>query len=97
MGESILLHTAPYHLRHFVNRIQVFSSSTVFQTLQDFSRGLKEGWIPTIPDKHVASSDIYGSCYDIIFKTTDDNSFVHEFPSQKSLDTKNWQGFNVDE
>lgn len=63
----------------------------------DFLRGHEEGWIPSIPEPDVDSRDLYGTCYDIIFKTDDDMSIVHEFPDPKSIDLKNWQGFNIDD
>jgi glucan 1,3-beta-glucosidase len=63
----------------------------------DFMRGVKEGWIPKIPANHVASSDLYGSCYDIMFRTADDESIIHEFPDPTSLDPGNWQGYPIDD
>jgi hypothetical protein len=68
-----------------------------YRNVQDFTRGLKEGWIPKIPAKNVASTDLYGSCYDIIFRTSNDDSFVHEFPDPSSLKLDNWQGFEIDD
>jgi len=58
---------------------------------------LREGWIPQIPSVDVASTDLYGSCYHILAKTSDDESIVHEFPDPNSLDTHNWQGFPIDD
>lgn len=46
----------------------------------DFSRGLREGWIPPIADPSVASQDIYGTCNEIRNQTNDTMSIVHEFP-----------------
>jgi len=63
----------------------------------NFMRGLKEGWMPQIPARNIASTDLYGSCYDILFKTTDDESIIHEFPDPNSLDANNWQGFPIDD
>ena len=63
----------------------------------DFLRGIKEGWIPRIPSKEVSSTDLYGTCYDIIFKTNDDMSIIHEFPDPNSIDLSNWQGFDTDD
>lgn len=63
----------------------------------DFLRGQEEGWIPKIPSPSTSSVDLYGTCYDIIFRTDDDESIIHEFPDPKSLDTANWQGFNIDD
>lgn len=61
----------------------------------DFLRGIKEGWIPKIPAPDVASTDLYGSCYDILFQTNDDMDIVHEFPDASSLDPNNWQGVPI--
>jgi len=63
----------------------------------NFLRGLEEGWIPKIPLPQTASTELYGSCYDIIFRTDDDYSIVHEFPDPKSLNPNNWQGFDIDD
>lgn len=63
----------------------------------DFLRGLKESWIPAIPDPDTSSVDLYGTCYDIIFKTSDDESIIHEFPDPSSLDPNNWQGVAIDD
>ncbi len=63
----------------------------------NFLRGQEEGWIPKIPSPDTSSIDLYGTCYDIIFRTKDDESIVHEFPDPKSLDPNNWQGFNIDD
>ena len=63
----------------------------------DFSRGLNEGWVPPIPPIHTPSTMLYGSCYDILEKTEDNESIVHEFPDPSSLDLKNWQGFDTDD
>lgn len=63
----------------------------------DFMRGLKEGWMPKIPARDVASVDLYGSCYDILFKANDTESIIHEFPDPTSLDANNWQGYPIDD
>jgi len=63
----------------------------------DFLRGLKESWIPAIPDPDTSSVDLYGTCENIIFKTSDDESIVHEFPDPSSLDVNNWQGGAIDD
>ena len=47
----------------------------------DYLRGSKEGWIPPFPPPNIASVSEFGSCYDILFKTLDDTSIVHVFPS----------------
>jgi hypothetical protein len=64
----------------------------------DFLRGLKEGWIPSIPSPQVASKDLYGTCEDIIFKVKDDSmAIVNEFPDPSTLDPNNWQGVAIDD
>jgi len=61
----------------------------------DFLRGLKENWIPAIPPPDTSSVNLYGTCEDIIFRTDDDVSIIHEFPDPKSLDPNNWQGVDI--
>lgn len=63
----------------------------------DFLRGLKESWIPAIPAPDIPSVEFYGTCYEILFKTVDDESIVHEFPDPTSLDPNNWQGVTIDD
>lgn len=63
----------------------------------DFSRGLNEGWLPSIPSTDTPSSSLYGSCYDIIVRTEDNLSIIHEFPDPTSIDLTNWQGFKIDD
>jgi len=36
----------------------------------DYLRGLKEGWIPTLPATNVTAEEYFGSCYDIMERTT---------------------------
>lgn len=62
----------------------------------DFSRGLKEGWIPNLHPS-VPSENLFGSCYDILKRTSDNTSILHEFPDPTSLDTSNWQGYPIDD
>ena len=46
-----------------------------------FLRGVEEGWFPTpLPPPHVPSQERFGTCQDILFRTKDDMSIVHEFP-----------------
>jgi glucan 1,3-beta-glucosidase len=61
----------------------------------DFLRGVTEGWIPKIPDPHVNSETVFGTCHDIVMATTDDMSIVHEFPDPKTTDT--WLGPPIDD
>ena len=63
----------------------------------NFMRGVREGWIPKIPDPFKASVDLYGTCENIIFRTNDDTDIVHEFPDPNSLDPNNWQGVTIDD
>jgi len=47
----------------------------------DFLRGLREGWIPQLPAPDVNVADVYGSCFDILFRTDDDSeTVVDQFP-----------------
>jgi len=50
----------------------------------DFSRGVKEGWIPKIPDNQTNSASLFGSCHEIAAKTDDNESIVKQFPDPKS-------------
>jgi hypothetical protein len=64
----------------------------------DFLRGVEEGWIPPIPDPTISSESLYGSCYDIVNRTTEDYaSVVQEFPDPRTLDWKKWQGWDFDD
>lgn len=68
----------------------------------DFLRGLREGWIPSIPlNATVASVDLYGTCEDILRRTKDDMSIVQIFPDPSTLPVhetkKNWQGVVIDD
>lgn len=62
----------------------------------DFLRGLREGWIPVLPDRNIPSQDIFGSCYDIIFKTSDDWNIIDEIPSP-SESTLSQDGSPIDD
>lgn len=59
----------------------------------DFLRGLREGWMPPIPEPHISSESVYGSCLDIYNKTDDSYSIVDEYPDPRTLDWKKWQGW----
>ena len=63
----------------------------------DFLRGLREGWIPTIPLPNETSQSLYGTCYDLIFQTSDSMEVVHEFPDPSTLPANNWQGVDIDD
>jgi len=57
----------------------------------DYLRGLEEKWIPALPPKNVTSESLYGTCYDIIFKTDDSMAVVDEFPDPESLPANDWK------
>jgi hypothetical protein len=62
----------------------------------DFLRGIREGWMPPIPDPTVASEDLYGSCYEIYNRTDDDYSLiVDEYPDPRTLDWNQYQGWDA--
>ena len=64
----------------------------------DFLRGIREGWIPRLPNPNVASVDMYGTCYDIYNRTSDNYQFiVDEYPDPRTLDWNQWQGWDVDD
>ena len=48
----------------------------------DMLRGLQDGWFPNIPaDSNVTSESIYGSCYDIMWRTKDNRTLeLEEYP-----------------
>ena len=46
----------------------------------DMLRGIREGWIPPIANVYTASEEVYGTCYDILFRTNDTMDVVNEFP-----------------
>jgi glucan 1,3-beta-glucosidase len=64
----------------------------------DYLRAVREGWMPEFPtDPGVPCQDVFGTCYDIIFKTSDDVSIIHEFPDPATLPATNWQGVVIDD
>lgn len=63
----------------------------------NFLRGLREGWIPSIPGTNVSSTSLYGTCHDIAERTKDDMSIIHEFPVPSTLSESNWQGVDIDD
>jgi len=63
----------------------------------DFLRGLREGWMPPIPEPHISSESLYGTCYDIYNKTDDSYSIVDEYPDPRTLDWNEWQGWTNDD
>mmetsp|Transcript_29456 Transcript_29456/g.45350 ORF Transcript_29456/g.45350 Transcript_29456/m.45350 type:complete len:615 (-) Transcript_29456:169-2013(-) len=63
-----------------------------------FLRGLKEKWIPSIPDPGESSMSLFGSCRDIAERTVDDETIVHEFPDPETTpEGANWQGVEIDD
>lgn len=63
----------------------------------DFLRGIREGWIPRIPDPHVASTELFGTCYDILWRTDDNMSAIEEYPPDPTDATDPWMGVPVDD
>lgn len=74
-------------------------------------RGIREGWIPKLPNRTVASQDLYGSCLDIYNRTTSGDSdsdgdgdgdggdyysaIVQEYPDPRTLDWRKYQGWDA--
>jgi len=61
----------------------------------DFMRGIREEWIPMIPEPTVSSESQYGTCEEILSNTEDDISIVHPFPAHDEPD--NWQGVEIND
>jgi hypothetical protein len=61
-------------------------------------RGVKEGWIPHLPDPTVSSESVYGTCIDIYNRTSDDYILiVDEYPDPRTLDWNQWQGWDAND
>jgi glucan 1,3-beta-glucosidase len=77
---------------HFVNDFLYLLKRGGAFAEWDFLRGIKEGWIPKLPNPDVSSESLYGTCYDILNRTTDDyNLVVDEYPDPRTLDWRQWQ------
>lgn len=63
----------------------------------DFLRGVREGWMPPIVSPNQTSQDMFGSCYDIIFRTNDDDDILAEFPRKEDLPPNAWIGPPIDD
>lgn len=63
----------------------------------DFLRGIEEGWIPALPSPQVSSVDIFGSCYDIAYRTNDSYALIDEYPKPQDIDWSKWQGWDIDD
>lgn len=65
----------------------------------DFLRGLEEGWIPNpLPGVNQTSQELFGTCYDILFKTSDDSKqVIHTLPDPNHLDPSVWLGPLIDD
>lgn len=61
----------------------------------DFLRGVREGWIPTLPAQNVSSVRKFGTCEQILYETANDKSIVHEYPDPNKVDT--WKGDPLDD
>lgn len=49
----------------------------------DYLRGIREGWVPHLALPEESSESIYGSCYDILLDTSDDEDILEIFPDPK--------------
>lgn len=64
----------------------------------DFLRGIDEGWIPELPGPTQPSEQAYGTCYDIIFKTSDDPKITSNvLPDPSDLPPGVWYGDDIDD
>lgn len=64
----------------------------------DFLRGIEEGWIPELPGSTQTSEQAYGTCYDIIFKTSDDPIITSNvWPDPDDLPPGVWFGDEIDD
>lgn len=64
----------------------------------DFLRGIREGWLPTIPPHNVSSEEAFQTtCHNLIFRTDDTMSIVNEFPDPKHLPDNTWFGDPIDD
>jgi glucan 1,3-beta-glucosidase len=53
---------------------------------RSFLRGIDEGWIPPIPASNTSSESLFGSCEDILFRSSDNRiAIVEEFPDPMYL------------
>ena len=57
-------------------------------------RGIKEGWFPKIAPPELPSEDLYGTCDEIINRTTESYDVVHFYPWG---DPAYWRGSLVNE
>ena len=60
-----------------------------------YLRGVAEGWIPVV-DKNKRAIDQFGSCYDILRRTDDGTSVIHEFPEPGTM-PQDWQDVAPDD
>mmetsp|Transcript_26346 Transcript_26346/g.55053 ORF Transcript_26346/g.55053 Transcript_26346/m.55053 type:complete len:591 (-) Transcript_26346:625-2397(-) len=61
----------------------------------DYLRGIREGWIPKLQAPNVTSASLYGTCYEIMARTDDNTSVIHEYPDPDEVDT--WLGPALDD
>jgi glucan 1,3-beta-glucosidase len=62
----------------------------------DFLRGIREGWIPVLPERDVPSEHVFGSCYDILNRTEDDMNVIDEIPAPSEYTLSN-EGSPIDD
>lgn len=63
----------------------------------DFLRGVREGWLPHIPPPETASTELFGTCYDLLWRTDDNMTVIHEYPADPRDATDPWMGVPVDD
>lgn len=74
--------------------IAIFRGSAFIEW--DFLRGIREGWMPHLPAPNVTSEDLYGNCYEIYNRTSDDyEAIIQEYPDPRTLDWTQYQGWEA--
>jgi glucan 1,3-beta-glucosidase len=63
----------------------------------DFLRGLREGWLRLVSDPTVSSQAVFGSCYDILFRTNDTDEVIRPYPAPEDLTSSDWAGPPIDD
>lgn len=64
----------------------------------DYLRGIREGWLPRLPPVNISTEEMFqATCHDLIFRTNDDMSIVHESPDPSRLPPNTWMGPAIDD
>ena len=61
----------------------------------DYLRGIREGWLPKIPPPDTPSAQVFGTCYEILFRTNDTMEVIHEYPDPTTPGI--WIGAPIDD